>query len=363
MITSCKYNELTNHLGNVLTTISDRKIPHFNTSGAFDYYQADIISSTDYYAFGMEMPGRAFNSNTSTRGMNGQEKDQEIGAGIYTALYWEYDARIGRRWNKDPKPVSWESNYACFGNNPIAYVDKFGDFKHKFQAYAYKIFHGGEVKTDLNTGQYYVGKDVKYRKDASAAPGTDGGVAYQRRFGWNGEKNPESNVATNNKAPNRTEPISESTSFKINPIVISQPKINSRFSHNTPLDKALNDVGDASDVIGLASELSGKGGKFPNALGFGIGVAQTGKFIYDGDYGAAGVTAASTAIGVVCGTEIYILTKAVNTEFMKEGVALNIAAEYWDTQAKLIRDPYNTHLKEKCKDLSKQMNIVNDMYK
>lgn len=62
-------------------------------------------------------------------GFNGQEKDDEIaGEGnINTAMYWEYDTRLGRRWNLDPKPVVGLSEYACFANNPIWYRDINGD--------------------------------------------------------------------------------------------------------------------------------------------------------------------------------------------------------------------------------------------
>jgi hypothetical protein len=42
-------------------------------------------------------------------------------------LYWEYDSRIGRRWNIDPKSNASESPYACFRNNPINRVDIHGD--------------------------------------------------------------------------------------------------------------------------------------------------------------------------------------------------------------------------------------------
>jgi RHS repeat-associated protein len=59
--------------------------------------------------------------------MNGQEKDDEIAQGIYTAMYWEYDSRIGRRWNLDPKPFVGISYYSCFLNNPIMFADPNGD--------------------------------------------------------------------------------------------------------------------------------------------------------------------------------------------------------------------------------------------
>lgn len=63
-------------------------------------------------------------------GFNGQEKDNEIyGDGnATTAEYWEYDPRLGRRWNTDPKPVPYESNYACFRNSPILMNDPDGDW-------------------------------------------------------------------------------------------------------------------------------------------------------------------------------------------------------------------------------------------
>ena len=44
--------ELSNHLGNVLSTISDKKIGHDN-SGIVDYYFAEVLSQNDYYPFGI----------------------------------------------------------------------------------------------------------------------------------------------------------------------------------------------------------------------------------------------------------------------------------------------------------------------
>ncbi len=62
-------------------------------------------------------------------GYNTQEKVNEVsGKGNhYTAPYWEYDPRTGRRWNLDPKPIVGISNYSAFTNNPILYNDPNGD--------------------------------------------------------------------------------------------------------------------------------------------------------------------------------------------------------------------------------------------
>jgi len=76
------------------------------------------------------MPGRKFTAGTQYRyGFNGKEKSDELkGEGnSYTADFWEYDARVGRRWNQDPKPNPSISNYTCFANNPIWFSDIKGD--------------------------------------------------------------------------------------------------------------------------------------------------------------------------------------------------------------------------------------------
>jgi hypothetical protein len=61
-------------------------------------------------------------------GFNGQEKSDEIkgAANSYTAEFWEYDPRIGRRWNVDPKTKDFESPYSGFANNPIWLRDENG---------------------------------------------------------------------------------------------------------------------------------------------------------------------------------------------------------------------------------------------
>ncbi|OQP65573.1 hypothetical protein A3860_40030, partial [Niastella vici] len=66
--------ELSNHLGNVLATISDKKIPHI-TGGVVDYYEAEVLSSQDYYPFGMIQPGRSSNAGGYRYGFNGKEND------------------------------------------------------------------------------------------------------------------------------------------------------------------------------------------------------------------------------------------------------------------------------------------------
>jgi len=97
-------------------------------------------------------------------GFNGQEKSDELDNGLYTAQFWEYDSRIGRRWNLDPIYNTDISRYAVEGNNPIYYNDPNGDYKHKLQAQWYKLWHGGTVtqcdpkSKGPHAGEWRVGK-------------------------------------------------------------------------------------------------------------------------------------------------------------------------------------------------------------
>ncbi len=93
-----KFFELSNHLGNVLATVSDRRIQvDANSDGTVDSYKADIVSANDYYPFGMLMPGRKYSiANANYRyGFNGKEKDNDIensaqdyGMRIYDGMRW-----------------------------------------------------------------------------------------------------------------------------------------------------------------------------------------------------------------------------------------------------------------------------------
>lgn len=117
-----KVFELSNHLGNVLATVSDKK---WLQSG---WYKADVRSAQEYYPFGMQMPGRGYDAGGYRYGFNGQEKSSEVGDNNYTAQFWEYDSRIGRRWNLDPEPITGISEYATLNNSPILYSDVLGNY-------------------------------------------------------------------------------------------------------------------------------------------------------------------------------------------------------------------------------------------
>ncbi len=124
-----------NHLGNVLVTVSDKRTAVCTVSETVAYYKAEVITSSDYYSFGSIMENRYYEADSFGYrfSLNGQEKDDEIyGKGnTTTAEFWEYDGRLGRRWNIDPVPQVKFSDYSVFGNNPIYYVDIYGNTKRR----------------------------------------------------------------------------------------------------------------------------------------------------------------------------------------------------------------------------------------
>ena len=85
--------------------------------------------SSKNYLYGKPVKGLRGYGLSYGFAFNGQEKDDEVsGAGnTMTAEFWQYDIRLGRRWNRDPKPNPSVSDYACFANNPIWFTDILGD--------------------------------------------------------------------------------------------------------------------------------------------------------------------------------------------------------------------------------------------
>jgi RHS repeat-associated protein len=113
--------ELSNHLGNVLSVITD------NIRMTADSTWATVASANDYYAFGSSMVGRNFNDNTYRYGFNGKEKDEkgELGDTHYDYGFRIYNPRLGRFLSVDPltKEFAWNSTYAFAENDVISCID------------------------------------------------------------------------------------------------------------------------------------------------------------------------------------------------------------------------------------------------
>jgi len=74
------------------------------------------------------MDDRHQSSGNYRYGFQGQEQDDEVkGEGnSYSATFWQYDSRLGKRWEQDPIVKVHESPYATFSNNPVWFADPNG---------------------------------------------------------------------------------------------------------------------------------------------------------------------------------------------------------------------------------------------
>jgi len=173
-----KQYELSNHLGNVLTTFSDQRVfaPTGMSSTNSNALIAKLISAQDYYPFGMIMDGRSWNTDKVKFGFNGKENDNEI-AGNNNSLDFGariYNSRIGKFFSIDPlfAKSPEESSYIFAGNNPIYNLDIGGKFKYPAkEAATYKnefpmltLYLSKYVKNDVLKSQTIC--DGMYKKAA-----------------------------------------------------------------------------------------------------------------------------------------------------------------------------------------------------
>lgn len=117
-----KMYELKDHLGNVRTVVTDRKL-YDGTN-----YTAQIVSVADYYPYGMQMPGRQQTSDVYRYGFQGQEKDDEVKNGEGNSVNYKYrmhDPRIGRFFAEDPLKAKYPHNspYAFSENVVISHIE------------------------------------------------------------------------------------------------------------------------------------------------------------------------------------------------------------------------------------------------
>jgi RHS repeat-associated protein len=146
-----KRYELSNHLGNVLAVITDRRIQACNVAGVM-YYNAQVVSVSDYYPFGMGIKEREWKDSTFSYrfGFNGQEQDNEV-SGEGNTIAFEariYDSRLGRFFSTDPwqKKYAWQTPYTYFKNSPISTIDFMGKGGKEDPPVIGPIANGGSLK-------------------------------------------------------------------------------------------------------------------------------------------------------------------------------------------------------------------------
>ena len=121
-----KFFELSNHLGNVLTVISDQKLGITSGGSTADYYEAVVLSAKDYYPFGLEMEGRSSSSDLYRYGFNGKEDDRDWGMqNVQDYGFRLYNPAVSRFLSVDPlfKGFPWYTPYQFAGNKPIWAID------------------------------------------------------------------------------------------------------------------------------------------------------------------------------------------------------------------------------------------------
>ena len=157
-----KFFELNNHLGNVLATVSDKKLGHTSNGTIIDYYAADVVTANDYYPFGMQMPGRKFSNGAGAYryGFNGKENDNEVKGDSNQQYYGMriYDPRLGRFLSVDPLASKFPhmSPYAAMDNDLINKTDQDGQEPIKplagTVATFISVFNNTPSKIGLTTG-------------------------------------------------------------------------------------------------------------------------------------------------------------------------------------------------------------------
>jgi RHS repeat-associated protein len=121
-----KKYEINDYLGNVRAVVTDVKEPLSDGS-----YAATVLSSNDYYPYGMLLPGRNANTNEYRYGYQGKEMDNEIkdkDGSSYDFGARLLDPRVGRWLSMDPLAEEFAdmSPYNAMANDPVNMVDPDG---------------------------------------------------------------------------------------------------------------------------------------------------------------------------------------------------------------------------------------------
>ncbi|WP_282162852.1 RHS repeat domain-containing protein [Ulvibacterium marinum] len=123
-----KHYELSNHLRNVLSVVTDRKVT--NSDGSFG---PDVVAYNDYYPGGMLLPNRHGNSSDYRYSFQGQEQDPEIkGEGNSVNFTFRmHDPRINRFLSVDPLEYAfpWNSPYSFAENDLLRSIELEGGEK------------------------------------------------------------------------------------------------------------------------------------------------------------------------------------------------------------------------------------------
>ena len=115
--------ELSNHLGNVLVTVSDKKV--YTIVGSDIVFEPEITTISDYNPFGSSIAIRSYSSGAYRYGFNGKELDDENFEGAIAFEARIYDSRLGKFLSVDSRmsEYAWQTPYAYYKNCLISILD------------------------------------------------------------------------------------------------------------------------------------------------------------------------------------------------------------------------------------------------
>ena len=176
--------EFSNHLGNVLVTLTDNKVPQMDGT-----YESVVVSASDYYPFGMAMSERTYSNSEYRYGFNGKENDTDFGNDqlIQDYGFRLYAPSVVRFFSVDPLSPSypWYTPYQFAGNTPIRAIDLDGlePVYLNGEIVSYDIQKGqgfSQIAADLAEHGHFVTWESIMEWNSVTVVGFDGEDVYDR---------------------------------------------------------------------------------------------------------------------------------------------------------------------------------------
>lgn len=158
---------------------------HLGSTSVILDSSANIVSESDYYPYGGEIP--IITGDTNRYKFTGKERDGETGLDNFGARY--YGSNFGRFMTPDPPrlsaffddPQTW-NHYSYAHNNPLEYVDSNGKWPTSI--------HNRIINTafpNLTASQRQILKDVSAHQDSILSGGQGNSLAFQHAMRGPGE--------------------------------------------------------------------------------------------------------------------------------------------------------------------------------